>query len=231
LKLLDDRGDSAKERCSSQLPFIARDKRMLGRATLLRLGRAACRPSGRSSSTSTSSNAAAEVATKSAAAASSALPARVRVEACKKNIPQSPWKMNFLVKLVRGRWVPDALAQLKFSPKRRCDEVMKVVQRAVSIANLTHQAIPEELMVKEIFITKGFAQKRSRIMGRGRTGIGYRRSSHLTVRVEKIDFKEAAESAVSANQKNKWEERKKLVDDILAGRSESMVVAKRNTRV
>jgi len=200
---------------------------MLGRATLFRLGRAACRPSGRNSG----SSAAAEAASTSATANSPTLPARVRVEACKKNIPQSPWKMNFLVKLVRGRWVPDALAQLKFSPKRRCDEVMKVVQRAVSIANLTHQTIPEELMVKEIFITKGFAQKRSRIMGRGRTGIGYRRSSHLTVRVEKIDFKDAVDSAISANQKNKWEERKKLVDDILAGKAESIVVAKRVTRV
>jgi ribosomal protein L22 len=49
------------------------------------------------------------------------------VMAKKKNIKQSPLKMKFLVGLIRGRWVPDALAQLKFSPKHRCVDVAKIV--------------------------------------------------------------------------------------------------------
>lgn len=146
------------------------------------------------------------------------------VEASKKNLPQSPWKMNFLVKLVRGKWVPDALAQLKFSPKRRCEDVSKVVQRAVSIATQNYQTIPEELMIKEIFITKGFAQKRSRIMGRGRTGYGYRRASHVTVKVEKVDFEDLMTNAKSTNSKAKWEKRLALVNDIKAGTKSSIAI-------
>jgi ribosomal protein L22 len=49
------------------------------------------------------------------------------VMARKSDIKQSPLKMKFLVNLVRGRWVPDALAQLKFSPKHRAVDVAKVV--------------------------------------------------------------------------------------------------------
>lgn len=136
------------------------------------------------------------------------------VEARKKNIAQSPWKMNFLVKLVRGKWVPDALAQLKFTPKRRGEDVSKIVQRAISISSQFHQTIPEELMVKEIFITKGLQQKRSRIMGRGRTGYGYKRSSHVTVKVEKIDFEALMLEAKTANQRAKWAKRLQMVNDI-----------------
>ena len=152
------------------------------------------------------------------------------VQARKKNIPQSPWKMNFLVKLVRGKWVPDALAQLKFTPKRRAEDVSKILQRAVSIALQTHQAIPEELMVKEIFVTKGLAQKRQRIMGRGRTGVGYKRTSHVNIKVERIDFQQLIDEARSANQKNKWQQRRLLVADIQAGKAESIKVAPLSAR-
>jgi len=136
-----------------------------------------------------------------------------------------------LVKLVRGKWVPDALAQLKFTPKRRGEDVSKIVLRAVSIAKQTHQVIPEELMVKEIFVTKGFAQKRQRIMGRGRTGVGYRRATHVTVKVEKINFEAMMESAKSVNQRQKWESRQKLVADITAGTAESIKISNPSPRV
>jgi len=166
----------------------------------------------------------------SPAAAASKMTSAIVIEARKKNVPQSPWKMNFLVKLVRGKWVPDALAQLKFSPKRRAEDVAKIVQRAVSIASQTHQAIPEELIVKEIFVTKGLAQKRQRIMGRGRTGLGYRRTSHVTVKVEKIDFNQVKDDAKSASSRAKWEGRQLLVQDIRAGNAESIKVAPLSAR-
>ena len=133
------------------------------------------------------------------------------IEASKENIAQSPWKMNFLVKLVRGAWLPDALAQLKFSPKHRAVDVAKIVQRAVAIARIHHEAIPEELMIREIFVTKGLAQKRMRIMGRGRTGIGYMRKSHVTVKVEKINFEEKIALSFTQSQKIKWAKIQALV--------------------
>ena len=49
------------------------------------------------------------------------------VIARKKDIRQSPLKMKFLVSLVRNAWVPDALAQLKFSPKHRAIDIKKLI--------------------------------------------------------------------------------------------------------
>ena len=110
------------------------------------------------------------------------------VSAGKREISQSPWKMNFLVKLIRNTWVPDAIAQLKFSPKHRARDVSKVVKRACALAGVYHKAIPEELHVHEVMITKGKQQKRARIMGRGRTGMGYKRASHVNVKLAIVNF-------------------------------------------
>lgn len=49
------------------------------------------------------------------------------VSARKSGIRQSPLKIQFLVTLIRNTWVPDALAQLKFSPKHRARDVAKIV--------------------------------------------------------------------------------------------------------
>jgi hypothetical protein len=46
----------------------------------------------------------------------------------KSNVAQSPLKMRFLVMLVRNRWMPDAIAQMKFSPKHRAVEVGKMLR-------------------------------------------------------------------------------------------------------
>jgi hypothetical protein len=50
------------------------------------------------------------------------------VVANKRNIGQSPFRMRFLAKLVRNAWVPDALAQMKFSPKHKAEDVAKIIK-------------------------------------------------------------------------------------------------------
>lgn len=49
----------------------------------------------------------------------------------KKNLKQSPLRMKFLVMLIRDRWVPDALAQMKFSPKHRAADVAQIINVSV----------------------------------------------------------------------------------------------------
>ena len=73
----------------------------------------------------------------------------------KRNIRQSPLKMKFLLTLIRDAWVPDALAQLKFSPKIKSPDVAKILNRAIAAARSNHSTIPEELFVKEVMVTKG----------------------------------------------------------------------------
>ncbi|RYH32609.1 ribosomal protein L22 family protein [archaeon] len=46
----------------------------------------------------------------------------------KTNINQSPLKVKFLCSLVRNTWMPDAIAQMKFSPKPRANDVMKILK-------------------------------------------------------------------------------------------------------
>jgi len=154
-----------------------------------------------------------------AATASSSAPASekvqpkgpVQIHSAKKNIAQSPWKMNFLVKLARGRWLPDALAQMKFSPKGRSEEVAKILQRGADIAKIYHSVMPEELVVKEIMVTKGAAHKRMRIMGRGRTGFGYRRATHVSTTLEVVDFEALVAAAKTSEQRRLWKKRHELV--------------------
>jgi hypothetical protein len=46
----------------------------------------------------------------------------------KGNVKQSPLRMKFLVMLIRDLWVPDALAQLKFSPKHKALDLANMVK-------------------------------------------------------------------------------------------------------
>lgn len=127
----------------------------------------------------------------------------VVIEAGKRSLPQSALKMKFLVTLIRDAWVPDAIAQLKFSPKHRAIDVKKIVERAVALARIYHGAIPEELYIKEVMVTKGSQQKRMRIMGRGRTGVGYKRQSHVCVKVAFVNFEDRIKKGF-ADQRKLW---------------------------
>jgi len=150
------------------------------------------------------------------------IPSPTMVEVKKSNIKQSPLKMKFLVMLVRNTWVPDALAQLKFSPKHKAVDIAQMINRAVAIAKLNYDAIPQELYVKEIMVTKGQSQKKMRIMGRGRTGFGYKRSSHVTIRLEKIDFAAQIADARTPNQARMWSKRRAIAQKIKSGIETSM---------
>jgi hypothetical protein len=72
------------------------------------------------------------------------------------------------------------------------------------------------LKIKEVMITKGHAQKKLRIMGRGRAGFGYKRQSHITIRVEKIDFEKCIADAKSYTQKQLWIKRWETVKALKA---------------
>jgi hypothetical protein len=41
-------------------------------------------------------------------------------------------------------------------------------------------------------------------MGRGRTGVGYKRASHLTLKVDKLDFEKLIAEAKTLGEKKRW---------------------------
>lgn len=107
--------------------------------------------------------------------------------------------------------MPDALAQMKFTPKHRSEEITQMLKRTCVLAMNNHNAMPEQLRVKEIYVTKGVSRKKVRFQGRGRTGVGMIRKSHVTLKTEIIDFPSMIASAKTDTMKKKWIDREKLV--------------------
>lgn len=85
-------------------------------------------------------------------------------------------------------------------------------QRAVALAKINNNAIPEELAVKEIMVTKGASYRKLRVMGRGHTGIGRIRSTHVTIKVDKVDFARRIAQAKDRREKALWQTRKSIAE-------------------
>lgn len=79
------------------------------------------------------------------------------------------------------------------------------------IAKARHDAIPEELYVHEVMVTKGPQQKKMRIMGKGRTGFGYKRTSHVRLTVEVIDFERMIKKARGFGERKRWQQQRDVV--------------------
>lgn len=92
----------------------------------------------------------------------------------------SPRKMADILKEIRGRSVPAALARMEFSLQRRAVDVKKVILSAAANTSLPQ----EQLRIKEAFVTKGPFMKRLSLHGRGRAGTKTKPSCHVTVKVE-----------------------------------------------
>lgn len=67
--------------------------------------------------------------------------------------------------------------------------------------------------MEEVIVTKGLAQKRMTIMGRGHTGFGYTRSSHVNIRLKKVDFEAMAAQAKSPWEAAQWRKWKRIADN------------------
>lgn len=104
------------------------------------------------------------------------------------------------------------------------------LQRASCIAEIYHGLIAEELVVKEVICTKGTQMKRMRMMGRGRTGFGYKRYTHCTVKLEQIDFDKEIASAKTFKHRTEWTKRRDLVNKIKEGAITGTVIRPVNPR-
>ncbi|CAO2199838.1 unnamed protein product, partial [Urochloa humidicola] len=85
---------------------------------------------------------------------------RLKVQAIKKDIKQSPKKVNLVAKLVRGMRVEDALLQLQVTVKRAAKSLYQVIHSARANAARNHGLDPDKLIVEEAFVGKGLYLKR-----------------------------------------------------------------------
>ncbi|PKU79878.1 uncharacterized protein LOC110115307 [Dendrobium catenatum] len=117
------------------------------------------------------------------------------VQAIKKDIRQSPKKVNLVAKLVRGMRVEDALLQLQVLVKRAAKTVYQVIHSARANASHNHGLDPDKLIVAEAFVGKGIYLKRLSYHAKGRSGIMVRPKCRLTVVVRETTPEEEAKIA------------------------------------
>lgn len=101
-----------------------------------------------------------------------------------KFIDQSPYKLNLVAELIRGKKAEKALIDLDFSTKRTAKDVKKALQSAIANAENNHNLDVDRLYVAEATVGKQMLIKRWMARGRGRAGSIQKFFSNLTIVVK-----------------------------------------------
>jgi large subunit ribosomal protein L22 len=102
-------------------------------------------------------------------------------KAIAKHILMSPRKAREVINLIRGKNVKEAMAILKFTPRRASAPISKVIQSAAANAENNYEMNRDILYVAECFVDQGPSIKRIKIRAMGRADMMRRRTSHITV--------------------------------------------------
>lgn len=94
----------------------------------------------------------------------------------------SPYKARLVTQLIAGRHVNEALELLKFTKKRGCAYVDKVLRAAMADAD-EKEADVRQLFVHEARVDEGPKIKRFKPKDRGRAHPIHKRTSHIVVTV------------------------------------------------
>lgn len=93
----------------------------------------------------------------------------------------SPRKVREVVDLIRGKDLREALAILKYTPRRASDSVSKVVQSAAANAEHNYEMNKDGLYIAACYVDQGPVIKRFQPRAMGRADLRRRRTSHITV--------------------------------------------------
>jgi large subunit ribosomal protein L22 len=107
----------------------------------------------------------------------------VEAKAIVKYVRLSPRKVRQVVDLIRGKKVNEALAILRYVPKRASEVVTKAVKSAAANAENNMQMERDELFVTSCFVDQGPTLKRFQPRAMGRADVIRKRTSHITVMV------------------------------------------------
>jgi large subunit ribosomal protein L22 len=98
----------------------------------------------------------------------------------------SSHKVGALLDLIRGKQVDEALNILKFMPKSSSPVVIKLLNSAIANAENNLEMDRKELFVAEVFANQGPMLKRVRPRSRGMANPILKRTSHITVVLDRI---------------------------------------------
>ena len=98
----------------------------------------------------------------------------------------SPYKVRQVLDLVRGKPVDEAESILRRCERDAADPIGKVLGSAVANAHVTAGLDRDELYVSACYADEGMTFKRFRYRARGRAGKIRKRTSHITVIVNRL---------------------------------------------
>lgn len=101
-------------------------------------------------------------------------------------------KVAIVLDLIRGKPVSEALSILKFTPKASCPVVTKLLNSAIANAENNLEMDKKELFVAECYAGQGPTLKRVRPRSRGMANPILKRTSHITVILDRMGSKEEA---------------------------------------
>jgi len=107
----------------------------------------------------------------------------MEARAIAKYIRVSPRKMKPIADLVRGKNVKEALAILKYTPRKGARIFLKVMNSAVANAENNHEMTLDNLYVAQIYANQGPVMKRFKAGSMGRANPIKHRTSHVGVAV------------------------------------------------
>lgn len=87
--------------------------------------------------------------------------------------------------LIRGLKIDEAMEQLKYIPKRSAVPVMKLLKSAVAAAENDHKLNKADLFISKIFVDGGATLKRSMPRAMGRAFPIMKRTSSITIELDK----------------------------------------------
>jgi large subunit ribosomal protein L22 len=108
----------------------------------------------------------------------------MEAHATAKYIRGSAQKIRLVVDLIRGKNVNEALTILRFTKKRTCDDVIKVLKSAIANAEQKSEGVDvDSLIVSQAYVNEGPRMKRVRPAPMGRAYRIQRRMSHISIHV------------------------------------------------
>jgi large subunit ribosomal protein L22 len=107
----------------------------------------------------------------------------MQVKAILRHARISPQKCRLVADAVRGMPVGNALATLKFMPKKGAELVRKVLESAIANAEHNNGADIDDLKVARIEIDMAPTLKRMAARAKGRGSRIVKRNSHITIQV------------------------------------------------
>lgn len=96
-------------------------------------------------------------------------------------------KTRMVADLVRRKTVKEAEAILSFTPKKAALPLLKLLRSAAAAAKNTHKLDPKDFYIAKITVDDGPMQKRVFPRSRGRADRIEKRTSHITLTIDKKD--------------------------------------------